>query len=211
MAEPDSKSALFKPALGGGWIFRAPSPWLFGDVPHYLVNDAQKAQIGTILERRLKPALLATVLILAIFGWVFAASSLVWALGSGQDNPTAGDIIAMVLLIVTPIAIALPLTGWIQRRRLQPVLKDLPLTTERISLAEVNQSMKNVSTVKQSLLACIVSVVACVGGLSAAGMRLAAKHGFLDGQMMVWTFVAIVFAFQAVRWYRIILTKVGER
>ncbi len=211
MAEPDSKSALFKPALGGGWIFRAPSPWLFGDVPHNLVNDAQKAQIGTILEPRLKPALLATVLILAIFGWVFAASGLVWALGSGQDNPTAGDIIAMVLLIVTPIAIALPLTGWIQRHRLQPVLKDLPLTTERISLAEVKQSMKNVSTVKQSLLACIVSVVACIGGLSAAGMRLAAKHGFLDGQMMVWTFVAIVFAFQAVRWYRIILTKVGER
>jgi hypothetical protein len=205
MAEPDSKSALFKPASGGGWIFRAPSPWLFGDVPHYLVNDAQKAQIETILEPRLKPVLLFIVLILAIFvlilailGWVFAGSGLVWALGSGQDNPTAGDIIAMVVLIVTPIAVALPLTEWIQRRRFQPVLKDLPLTTERISLAEVNQNMMNVSTVKQSLLTCIGSVVVCVCGLSVAGMRLA-KHGFLDGQMIVWTFVAIVFGFQAVR------------
>jgi hypothetical protein len=211
MAEPNSKSALFKPASGGGWIFRAPSPWLFGDVPHYIVNDTQKAQIETILEPRLKPALLATVLILAIIGWVFAASGLVWAFDSGQDDRTAGDIIAMLVLIVTPIAAALPLTGWIQRRRLQPVLKELPLTTERISLAEVSQSLTNVSTVKQSLLACIASVVACAGGLSAAGMHLAANHGFLDGQMMVWTFMAIVFGFQAVRWYRIILTKVGER
>jgi hypothetical protein len=211
MAEPNSKSALFKPASGGGWIFRAPSPWLFGDVPHYIVNDTQKAQIETILEPRLKPALLATVLILAIFGWVFAASGLVWALDSGQDDRTAGDIIAMAVLIVTPIAAGLPLTGWIQRRRLQPVLKELPLTTERISLAEVSQSITNVSTVKQSLLACIASVFACAGGLSAAGMHLVANHGFLDGQMMVWTFMAIVFGFQAVRWYRIILTKVGER
>src|ERR1700688_3440008 len=115
MAEPSSQSALFKPASGGGWIFRAPSPWLFGDVPHYFVNDAEKAQIDTILEPRLKPALLATVLILAIFGWVLAASGLVAVLGSGQDYITAGDIIAMVVLIVTPLAAALPLTGWIQR------------------------------------------------------------------------------------------------
>jgi hypothetical protein len=210
MTRPSSQSALFKPASGGGWIFRAPSPWLFGDVPHYLVNDVQKAQIDTILEPRLKPVLLASVVILAIFGWVFAASALVWALGSGQDNPSAGDIIAMVVLIVTPLAGALPLAGWIQRHRLQPVLKDLPLTTERISLAEINQSLKNVSTIKQSLQACIVSVFACVAGLSAAGMRLATRHGLLDGQMMVWTFVAIIFGFQVVRWYRIILTKVGE-
>jgi hypothetical protein len=211
MAKPNSKSVLFKPASGGGWIFRAPSPWLFGDVPHYVVNDAQKAQIEAILEPRLKPALLATVLILAIFAWVFAVAGLVWALGSGQDNLTASEMIAMVVLILAPIAAGLPLAGWIQRRRLQPVLKNLPLTTEHISLAELNQSMKNVSTVKQSLLALIASVVACVGGLSAAGTRLATKHGFLDGQTIVWTLVAIVFGFQAVRWYRIILTKAAER
>ncbi len=47
MATPTGslKSAPFRATTDGRWIFRSPNPWVFGDTPHYLVNDAQKAQI----------------------------------------------------------------------------------------------------------------------------------------------------------------------
>ena len=32
-----------------GWIFRAPTPWILGPRPHYLVSDAQKAKIEMVL------------------------------------------------------------------------------------------------------------------------------------------------------------------
>jgi len=31
------------------WIFRAPSPWVVGPRPHYLVNEAQKTTIEAIV------------------------------------------------------------------------------------------------------------------------------------------------------------------
>jgi hypothetical protein len=67
---------------------------------------------------------------------------------SGQDNATAGDLIVMVVLIAIPVIAALPVTAWVQGRRLEPLLKGLPLTAERITIAEINQSAKNASTIK---------------------------------------------------------------
>jgi uncharacterized membrane protein len=202
-------SPLFRAAAGGGWVFRGPNPLVFGDAPHYLVNDTQRAQIETILRPR-RPVVLAALLITALFAWVFAVAGLVWAFGSGQNNATTGDIIVMVVLIVIPIIAALPLTALVQGRRLQPLLKGLPRTAERITFAEINQNAKNVSTIKQSLLACISSVAACAAALAAVGMHIALKHGFLDGQTILWTFVAIAFGWAAVHWYQVILDKAGE-
>jgi hypothetical protein len=203
-------SPLFKAAAGGGWVFRGPNPLVFGDAPHYLVNDTQRAQIETILRPR-RPAVLAAQLIAALFAWVFAVAGLVWAFGSGKDNPTAEDIIAMVVLIVVPVIAALPVAAWVQGRRLQPLLKGLPLTAERITIAEINQSARKVSTIKQSLLACISSVAACAAAVAAVGMHIALRRGFLDGQTILWTFVAIAFGWAAVHWYRVTLDKAGER
>src|SRR4051812_32472797 len=31
------------------WIFRAPTPWVVGPHPHYLVNETQKSAIETIV------------------------------------------------------------------------------------------------------------------------------------------------------------------
>ena len=63
MAKPSDslKGALFR-AVPGGWVFRSPNPWVFGDTPHYLVNDAQKAQIEAIVAPR-RPRVVAAVLL----------------------------------------------------------------------------------------------------------------------------------------------------
>ena len=43
------EAVLFKPAAGGDFVFQAPKPWLFGEAHNYLVNEAQKAEILTIM------------------------------------------------------------------------------------------------------------------------------------------------------------------
>src|ERR1700691_5658264 len=43
------EAIIFKPAAGGGFVFQAPKPWLFGEARNYLVNEAQKAEILTVM------------------------------------------------------------------------------------------------------------------------------------------------------------------
>jgi hypothetical protein len=38
------EAALFK-QVGGGWVFQAPNPWVFGRTSRYLVNETQKAEL----------------------------------------------------------------------------------------------------------------------------------------------------------------------
>ena len=71
------KSVMFKP-VAGGWVYRAPNPWVFGDAPHYLVNDAQKVQIEAIIVPR-RPVLFGAMLVGGIVAWVFALVGIVWA------------------------------------------------------------------------------------------------------------------------------------
>jgi hypothetical protein len=39
---------LFRPTPQG-WVFRAPTPWILGPQPHYLLSEAQKAKIEIVL------------------------------------------------------------------------------------------------------------------------------------------------------------------
>ena len=58
-----------------GWIFRAPTPWILGPRPHYLVSDAQKAKIEVALgASTLVVWLLAAVIAAIVFLWPSLAS-----------------------------------------------------------------------------------------------------------------------------------------
>jgi hypothetical protein len=69
MATPTGtlKSALFR-ATSDGWVFRSPNPWVFGDTPHYFVNDTQKAQIEVIVAPK-RPVLVVALCIVGIIAW----------------------------------------------------------------------------------------------------------------------------------------------
>ena len=140
------KSVMFKP-VAGGWVYRAPNPRVFGDASHYLVNDAQKAQIEAIIIPR-RPVLLGVLLVAGIVAWVFALLGIVWAI-SRHDDPTTTDVIAIAVVAISLVA-ALPFAGWIQRRRLQPILAGLPLTQERITFAEMRKNARTATPFKQS-------------------------------------------------------------
>ena len=102
------KSALFK-AAPGGWVFRSPNPWVFGDTPHYLVDDAQKAKIEAVLVPR-RPAIVGAVLVGGILAWAIAVATFMWAF-AGHEDPTPGDIGLMIVLIVVPLLALLPVAG----------------------------------------------------------------------------------------------------
>ncbi len=129
----------FKP-VPSGFVFRAPNPWLFGTADHFLVNAAQKEALLDLLTR---PGSIAKGLILAawILAWAVGGSILVWAFGSGQDNPTARDLIVMTGLIVIGVVAALPIGLAWQRRRVNPVLAGLPRSNERITYREMKQGL----------------------------------------------------------------------
>jgi hypothetical protein len=201
------KVATFKP-VPGGWIYRAPNPWVFGDVPHYFVNEAQKAQIEALIVPRW-PVLSVVLLLGGIFGWVIAVTTFLWAF-SGHENPTTGDLAIMIALIGIPMLAILPVAGLIQTHRLAPILATARLTTERISYAEISQNIRRSTPLKQSLNACIASVFACCSASVTALLHLSARHFVFDAYVALWGFVAITFGSVSVVWYRRALRKANE-
>src|SRR5262245_38855403 len=45
-----SKPEINFKRVAGGWVFRAPNPWILGNSPQYLVNDDQKVRIAAVLR-----------------------------------------------------------------------------------------------------------------------------------------------------------------
>jgi len=200
-------AVLFKP-VPGGWVYRAPNPWVFGDTPHYFVNDAQKAQIEAIVVPR-RPTLFAMILVGVIFVWAIGVTTLLWAF-SGHEEPTGGDLAIMIALIALPMLAILPVAALIQRHRLAPVLAAAPLTTERMSYSEISRNVQRATPLKQLLNACIASIFACFAAITVILVHLAARHVAYDAYAALWGFVAVTFGSVAVIWYRRALRKAGE-
>jgi hypothetical protein len=108
----------FEP-VPGGWIYRAPNPRVFGEAPRYLVNDAQKAEIEAIVAPRRSP-LVSVILIMGMVAWH-------WRFWLRGRLPTVFDLLGMIVLMAAPVLIGVPLSAWIQRRRVAAVLANLPL------------------------------------------------------------------------------------
>jgi hypothetical protein len=205
MTTPTStlESVLFR-ATSDGWVFRSPNPWMFGDTPHYLVNDAQKAQIEAIVAPK-RPVLVVGLCIGGIIVWAALVATVIWA-ATGHQNPTA-DTVLMVVLILVPALALLPIAGLIQRRRLAPVLAGARSTNERISYAELRKNVRAATPIKQSLNALVASLFAFFAATFAVLSHMASRHFAFDSQVALWTFVALAFGFASVVWYRQVLSK----
>ncbi len=79
-----------------GWAYQAPNPWIFGDAPHYLVNDAQKAQIQTLMIP-FGSAYFAAILALGIFVWTFAVKGIVRVFYGHLDDAQKAQIEAIFI------------------------------------------------------------------------------------------------------------------
>src|SRR5580693_7314394 len=86
---------LFKP-VPGGFIYRAPNPWIFGRADHYVVNEQQKAEVlGMLVAPR--PLLRLAAIVAGALLWGAAMGTVGWAF-SGHEDPTFGDAVIMIVM-----------------------------------------------------------------------------------------------------------------
>jgi hypothetical protein len=162
------EAALFK-QVGGGWVFQAPNPWVFGRTSRYLVNEAQKAELLAIVTPR-RPILRIAAITAGILVWAVAASTIVWAVSS-HDEPTVTDALAIFALVVVPIFLALVFALQRNLRRMQRVLTGAPRTEERITPRELRHAMANAVSLRRSLLIGALWAVTCLFQVSSLVIR----------------------------------------
>jgi hypothetical protein len=129
----DNRETLWFKQVPEGYVFRAPTPWIFGRARYFLVNEAQKAQLVAVLTARSQFATLTIVMLsfLAMFG--ASITAVVYA--AGDDYAVGIFVATIVLALLTLYAalliVTLPLAG-----RVEPLLAGLAPTDQRITAAD---------------------------------------------------------------------------
>jgi hypothetical protein len=133
------EATRFKPAAGG-FVFRMPSIWMFGRAEHYLVSEAQKAELLSILAPR-RPVLRVLVILLLI---ALAAGVMVLTVrtfGSGARTMTLGDHMIMAAIAITIVAASLAMERMRGRYRVEQIVMPLLRTDETISYCDRHHAM----------------------------------------------------------------------
>ena len=154
-----ANEASFKPTEGG-YVFQAPSPWVFARPRYYVVSAAKKEEISAHLARwRLLlflPVLGMLCFTVPVIAFPSLLSPLYRQLGSSLFPLflfAAFTLLMVPLLAVPQIYLA---------RALRPLLADAPLTEERIKVSE--QLSKSATAVSGKMLA-----IGLIGGLAMVG------------------------------------------
>ncbi len=141
------KASSFR-ATAGGYVYRAPNPWVFGRSDHFRVTETQRAAIIDILipkpgtrefqtSRRLGRGVLALTTLslvtglLVLYGNHYPAAEMIGAIAA-----------VMLLAVLVGTLIALNRVATRLRKNLQPILSKAPQTDERISNADVLWAMR---------------------------------------------------------------------
>jgi hypothetical protein len=172
------EAVLFKPAAGGGFVFQAPKPWLFGEAHNYLVNEAQKAEILTIMTPNVPVWRRAAIIGAFVLGpvlWALAIATLMWAV-SDHDEPTGGEVMVMVILIAGPILLAMFLAiAWsvqVQRAKLAPLIAQLAPTEQQITKADQRRGMAQSMSFRSILVVVLLLGASALISAFALGMRM---------------------------------------
>jgi hypothetical protein len=128
-----SKYVTFKP-VPGGYVYRIPSPWIFGSSTHLLIDDSQRdAIIKTMDSLPLFSIIAVSWIILSI---LFGTAS-VWAF----QTPSHGlrDLFIAIGVIVSLYG-ALLISRRVLLSRLRPITAGLPTTEERITITDMRSA-----------------------------------------------------------------------
>jgi hypothetical protein len=126
MAAVRAITPMFKP-VPGGYVYRPPTRWIFWRKRFYLVNEAQKEELLSIVAARglYGARVRGYIFLIALVALIFSATMIV-AYASGHRDPTGLD--AAILLGLVPFYIygALVISIWPITHRLEPILAGLP-------------------------------------------------------------------------------------
>jgi hypothetical protein len=169
---------LFK-ETPGGYLFRAPNPWLFGAGKHYLANEAQRAEILE-LGRVRHPGLRSRV----CFGN--------HCLPPRQYAPrlsSLGTRRAIAILTSASLLTSLLTVTRLRLRRLHPILMRLPRSEERLTLRDIQATqLQAISLKKLLLLGAVLTASAVVQAICLAfiiGMDVGARRHLSFGSSQV--------------------------
>lgn len=185
-------ATLFHPAPGG-YVYREPYRWPFGEAPHYLVNEDQKAALLAVIVPK-RPVLWQVVLWSTLCLMVAAACVAVW-LVTRHDLPTGLDTLAIAVLTVAQVVIGLAILFWSKRRRVRPLLATLPRTDLRITRSQMRAAATNAMSRRQIIVATVSSAVASIAMLVNAVIHFA-WHKPIG---LLWLAASLMFA--GLAWY----------
>jgi hypothetical protein len=137
--------ALFK-ETPGGYVFRAPNPWLFGAGKHYLTDGAQRAEILE-LGRVRRPVVRALVFAFTIVACAGGSTLLVY-LFLGHAEPDGGDIGAIAILTFVALVACLLIVTQLRFHRLRPILMRLPRSDEALTLRDIQAAQVKATPLK---------------------------------------------------------------
>jgi hypothetical protein len=167
-----ANEASFKPTEGG-YVFQAPSPWVFARPRYYVVSAAKKEEISAHLARWRLLLFLPVLGILCFTVPVIAFPSLLSPLYRQLGSSlfplflfAAFTLLMVPLLAVPQIYLA---------RALRPLLADAPRTDERIKVAEQLPVIATAVSTKWLVIGLVSAVAMMVG----SGLLI--LDGFLEG------------------------------
>ena len=178
-----ANEASFKPT-SGGYVFQAPSPWIFARPRYYLVSETQKAQLLAGLARWRLLLIVAVVSNFALVGaLVFLMQSAPATFARplvplAQSLGSFGFVLLLfaVFALMTAPVLAMPqvyLAGV-----LRAGLVGAPLTDERIRISD--QLPKIATSVSRTVLA--VGLIA--GSVLIVSSLLILLDGYLEGHLL---------------------------
>lgn len=206
-AAQDKLAVLFKPTEGG-YVFRAPNPWVLGPANHYFVTDAQKAQI---LDTMKIPVWLAPVIWLVLLVLLVGGGTLLLYYLSGHAEPTTADSAIMIAIAFVGVFLPVPLIGFWQLHRLKPIVQTLRPTNERISFREITEATRVATSARGYMRNSMLLGFAF--GMMMLNVGLNLSTAITKGSytaLILWSAAAILFGFAMVKNSLIAMRKVGK-
>jgi membrane-associated HD superfamily phosphohydrolase len=192
------EAILFKP-VSGGFIYRAPNPWIFGRANHYIVDEQQKAELlGMLVARR--PLLRLAVIAAGVVAWGVAMGTVGWLM-SDHENPTIGDAVIMILMTIAALFLALHLALRRQLRRVQPILAAATPTTAAITSSEIRAAISKTTSFKAAMFSATMCAFGCACQIFILVIRNARHPLFSDVQSGLSIFIAAVCAAAAIGYF----------
>ncbi len=206
IAARNKLDVLFR-EVDGGYIFRAPNPWLVGEARHYFVTNDQKAQLVKIMDI---PQWAIGVFWGVFFVVCFGGGTYLLYYISGRDDPDTASIAMMFVLALAGLLLPLPLIGIFQLLRLRPILSELKPTNERISLREVGEAMRQATSARDYARNAMLSGIAF--GMMMLNVGLQLSVAITKGKyaaLVLWSVAAILFGYAMVKNGRLAMSKAG--
>jgi hypothetical protein len=198
---------LFKP-VPGGFIYRAPNPWIFGRADHYVVNEQQRAEVlGMLVAPR--PLLRLAVIVAGALLWGAAMGTVGWAF-SGHEDPTFGDAVVMIVMTFAALFLALHLALRRRLRQVQPILAAATRTTAAITSGEIRAAISKTTSFKTAVVVAAMSAFGCAAQIFSLVIRNSRHPLFSDVQSDLSLFLFVFCAIMVVRYVALAIGKVRQ-